>query len=142
MACDTRSAGGSAVVLDSIPRTLSWAELAQTYRELDTDTLRHTWLPLLLDHTITEGHPLRPMVDALLIVHQRLVHEQTEAKADESGPRIGESHPRATITEDDVRRIRAMHADGWNQREIAAAMSLQPNCVSKIVLRKTWRHVA
>lgn len=58
----------------------------------------------------------------------------------ESTPR-GSTHGNATITEDDVRAIRAAVASGESQGSVARRMGLtQPN-VSRIVLRKAWTHV-
>jgi hypothetical protein len=47
----------------------------------------------------------------------------------------------AKVTEDQVREIRAMYADGLRQCEIAAEYGLAPNTVSMIVNRKNWSYV-
>ena len=57
--------------------------------------------------------------------------------------RAGEANPRARLTADDVRAIRALYADGrMNQSQLAATYATPQSNVSSIVLRRTWRHVA
>lgn len=53
----------------------------------------------------------------------------------------GSASHRATITEDDVRAIRARHAAGELQRDLAAAYGLAAGTVSQIVHRTRWKHV-
>ncbi len=53
----------------------------------------------------------------------------------------GESHGNAKITEDDVREIRRLAADGITQREIAKRFNLTHPNVGYIVRRTAWSHV-
>lgn len=54
----------------------------------------------------------------------------------------GEDCPRARLTEDQVREIRALASAGGKQRDIAQRFGItQPN-VGYICRRDTWRHVA
>jgi DNA-binding MarR family transcriptional regulator len=45
----------------------------------------------------------------------------------------GERSPRAKVTDVQVRAMRALHADGFSQREIAAAFALDQSTVSLTV---------
>ena len=55
--------------------------------------------------------------------------------------RQGEAMPWAKITEDGVREIRRMYADGMLQREIAEKFGLGQVQISRIVHRSRWAHV-
>ena len=56
------------------------------------------------------------------------------------GP-IGEANGNAKVTADIVRSIRLRAAAGDKQLTIAADFAVSTNVVSRIVTRKTWRHV-
>jgi IS30 family transposase len=53
----------------------------------------------------------------------------------------GEQHANATITEADVRAIRALKQTGASNRQLAAKFWLSPATISYIVNRKRWAHV-
>lgn len=54
----------------------------------------------------------------------------------------GESAPRAKLTDDAVREIRALYAaGGWRQKDLAARFGIGQMTVSYIVRRVTWQHV-
>jgi hypothetical protein len=55
---------------------------------------------------------------------------------------IGERHPRARLTESDVRDIRTSHANGTNFHELAARYGLKYGSIYNIIRRQSWRHVA
>ena len=57
-----------------------------------------------------------------------------------SGPQ-GEAHPKAKLTEDDVREIRRRAAAGEMYKDLAAEFGIARSGVSEMVNRKTWRHV-
>jgi hypothetical protein len=48
----------------------------------------------------------------------------------------------AKLTEDDVRRIRAMYAAGHSLGEISTALHAKKSNVWAVVHRKTWQHIA
>lgn len=50
----------------------------------------------------------------------------------------GEGHPRAKLSEEDVRHIRASRA---RQIDLAAQYGVAQNLISKIKRRRVWRHV-
>jgi predicted XRE-type DNA-binding protein len=53
----------------------------------------------------------------------------------------GTRHHNAKLTDNLVRKIRALRADGWSQQRIADEVGIaQPN-VSMVLLGKTWKHV-
>jgi hypothetical protein len=58
----------------------------------------------------------------------------------ESLPR-GEGHANSKLTDGDVREIRLLYARGLSQRAIAKKFRVMNTTVSKIVLRKAWKHV-
>lgn len=54
----------------------------------------------------------------------------------------GEAHPRAVLTEWDVREIRAMVAEGkMTLTAIAREFGVSQSHVSNIVARRTWAHL-
>jgi hypothetical protein len=54
----------------------------------------------------------------------------------------GERHPRATITDDDVRSMRRIYAAGGaTQRELAAIYGFCDQQVYRIINRRAWKHV-
>ncbi len=54
----------------------------------------------------------------------------------------GEDHPDAILTEADVRSIRALYAAGGiTQDALGKQFGIGQTVVSKVVLRKTWKHV-
>lgn len=55
---------------------------------------------------------------------------------------IGENNPRARVTEDVVRGIRARAATGEAVRAIARSLKIGATTVADIVKRKRWQHVA
>jgi hypothetical protein len=58
-----------------------------------------------------------------------------------AGEMRGESHPCATLTEDDVRAIRVRVAAGESRTRVAFKMGLSYSAISLIVQRKRWSHV-
>ena len=56
--------------------------------------------------------------------------------------RRGVKHPRAKLTEDDVRLIRALSKEGLSQRAIAKKFYVSKRAVEAILTGRTWRHVA
>ncbi len=56
--------------------------------------------------------------------------------------RIGEEHVFAKLTTAQVREIRARHAAGEAQTEIALDYNVKPSTVYGVVIRKSWKHVA
>lgn len=54
---------------------------------------------------------------------------------------VGERQGRAVLTEGVVRRIRERYANGEKQEDIAKDFSVGHRAISKVVTRRTWRHV-
>ena len=63
-----------------------------------------------------------------------------ETKGRHNAP-FGSRHGRAKLTEDDVREIRRLVANGTPQNALAARYGVTPQSVYALVHRKTWRHV-
>lgn len=57
-------------------------------------------------------------------------------------PLAGEKHPLAKLTEQSVRDIRRMAAEGISRAMIAAGFGVSKAAVVAVVNRKTWAHVA
>lgn len=55
---------------------------------------------------------------------------------------LGAGHISAKLTADAVRDIRQRHATGASMAALAREFGLNPTSVRKVVLRKTWSHVA
>ena len=53
----------------------------------------------------------------------------------------GETHSRAILTEDDVRLMRRLYAQGMRQTEIARRFSLHLSTVNNVVRRLWWKHI-
>jgi len=53
----------------------------------------------------------------------------------------GTANGAAVLTEDDVRRLRELAANGTSQKHIAATYGIAPATVSRIVTRKLWSHL-
>ena len=60
--------------------------------------------------------------------------EPSKIAVNDEGRRIGEGHPRATISDADVKRMRDMHEfDGVGVRRIARLMGLRHTTVARIL---------
>lgn len=53
----------------------------------------------------------------------------------------GELSNKSRLTNEDVIRIRQLHADGVQQRQIAKQFCVGYKAISKIVLRQRWKHI-
>lgn len=53
----------------------------------------------------------------------------------------GERHPRAVLTEDQVRQARALRAAGTQIKVIAARFGITAAAMSAVCTRRSWRHV-
>jgi predicted DNA-binding protein (UPF0251 family) len=56
--------------------------------------------------------------------------------------RFGENNSQSKITAQEVRKIRQLASEGTTQQSIADELGISRTCVSSIVLRRTWDHVA
>ncbi len=54
---------------------------------------------------------------------------------------VGERHPQAQLTTEDVKRIRNLVEEGTTQKELALEYQVSKAHISNIVNRKTWTHV-
>ena len=48
----------------------------------------------------------------------------------------------AKVSEEDVREIRRLRAEGYTLTQLAARFPLHPMTIGEIARRETWRHVA
>jgi hypothetical protein len=55
---------------------------------------------------------------------------------------VGEGNPRAKLTDEKVRQLRARRADGVTYRQLAAEFGISDVSACAAVNRKTWAHVA
>lgn len=53
----------------------------------------------------------------------------------------GTKHPNAKLTEDDVREIRRLSANGLSQRKLAAQFGVSRGTIEPILKGETWKHV-
>jgi hypothetical protein len=53
----------------------------------------------------------------------------------------GELHGRAKLTNFDVRTIRAKHAGGVSQKQLAAEFQVGKMTINRLLRKETWRHV-
>jgi hypothetical protein len=54
---------------------------------------------------------------------------------------VGETHPQAALTDDDIRAMRARVLAGEARKAVAAAYSIHRNYLDQIVRRVRWSHV-
>lgn len=54
---------------------------------------------------------------------------------------VGESHPAAKLTDDDIRHIRILIGGGMLLRTIADKFDVSLPTIKKISCRETWTHV-
>jgi hypothetical protein len=54
---------------------------------------------------------------------------------------VGEGNPRATLTDEKVRELRARRAEGLTYRQLAAEFGISDVSACAAVNRKTWAHV-
>lgn len=64
-----------------------------------------------------------------------------EATVDKYATRRGVAHPRAKLTENDVRLIRALGAEGMTHRGLAAKFEVSKRAIEAVLARQSWRHV-
>jgi len=72
------------------------------------------------------------------------IENQQEAIAARNGAHWsqGTNHHLAKFTEMQISQIRHMHSQGYQQKDIAEELGTSPMQVSRIVRRKTWKHIA
>ena len=68
--------------------------------------------------------------------NQRLVQ-----KAPVLNKKRGEGHPKAKLTEQDVRLIRSLGEHGLTHRAIAAKFEVSKRAVEAVLTGQSWRHV-
>ena len=61
--------------------------------------------------------------------------------ADKYLNRRGERNHRAKLTEDDVRLIRALGAEGMTHRGLAAKFEVSKRAIEAVLTGQSWRHV-
>jgi len=54
---------------------------------------------------------------------------------------VGERHPKAKLTDEQVRDIRARHAAGESIKGIARSLPLGRTTVQQVIRRKSWNHL-
>jgi len=60
-----------------------------------------------------------------------------------NGPGRGASHPKAKLTEDLVRQIRAEYAaGGCTERDLADRYGVDAGTMHRLLTRQTWKYVA
>jgi hypothetical protein len=77
-----------------------------------------------------------------------MVVKGRSAKGNQSSSRLyperrphGINHPKAKLTEGQVREIRCLSENGETQRHIAKVFGVCKNTIQSIIENKTWRHV-
>ena len=72
---------------------------------------------------------------------QMVLGFQDSAKRKHKGYAIGERHPRAKLTTNDVLAIRRRVAEGESQNSLRLVYGVSQSVINSIVLRKTWQNV-
>jgi hypothetical protein len=55
--------------------------------------------------------------------------------------RRGESHPKTHLTDSQVIEMRRLHRNGTAQVDLVKQFKIEKTAVSKIVNRRTWKHL-
>ena len=63
------------------------------------------------------------------------------AKGRDNFPNPGEKNGRALLREEDVLTIRSLFEQGATQQQLAVAYGMSHSAITKIVHRRTWRHI-
>lgn len=79
--------------------------------------------------------------DHLFLGTQEDNNADMEAKGRDNYPQPGEKNGRALLTEADVLDIRSLYDRGWYQSDIAIEYKVSASAITKIVNRRTWRHI-
>lgn len=98
---------------------------------------KELWPWHVVCHTCDNPKCLNP-AHLVLGNQQTNVTDMWEKGRARPGTTRGSQHPRAKLTEDDVRSIRA---SGLSQEGIARKYGLAQSTVQAIISRKTWRHI-
>lgn len=69
-------------------------------------------------------------------------HKATGGVKIQPGQYAGEAHPRAKLAERDVLQIRARGTLGEPRRLIASDYGVGKSCITRIISRESWSHVA
>lgn len=72
------------------------------------------------------------------LANVRDMHQKGRARY---GHFIGVEHPRAVLTEEDVRTIRALASNGANQADLAHQYGVTKEAIYAVVKRRTWSHI-
>lgn len=123
------------------PDNCIWASpLVQAYNKRNTATIKYLGRELTLPEWAAEtGVPLsriksrfyRGLPPERIFVKDKIFREHTNFNR-------GENSAAAKLAEDDVRRIRALHAEGWKGSQIAKHFAVSPMTVSSILNRRNW----
>lgn len=62
------------------------------------------------------------------------------SKSHRNSPK-GESHPKAKLTNDQVKQIRDLYSKGFSSNVIARNFKVSDWNIKEIVKRKTWKHI-
>ncbi len=74
--------------------------------------------------------------------HQENIQDAIQHKTHRNLHQLGEENPRAILTKTMVRKIRELYSSGkFFQRELAKKFGITQVNVSRIVLRKNWKHI-
>jgi hypothetical protein len=55
--------------------------------------------------------------------------------------RRGEAHPRSILTDEVVLEVRRLHREGTKQSDLSRQFGIEKTVLSKVVNRRTWRHL-
>ena len=69
------------------------------------------------------------------------VERNRMARGNKVRSRWGETHPRAKLTEAQVRRIRSLHTRGWTYKALGEQFKVTHQAIHYVVTRKNWKHV-
>lgn len=111
----------------------------------------HAHAVAMRNGTCTRGHPLTPETTrrtsngyyrCVVCLRDAARRRYAANPRERVGFKHGEQHPGAKLTEEKVREMRRLYADGGiSARSLGQMFGVQPNAVVQIVKRQRWRHV-
>jgi hypothetical protein len=67
--------------------------------------------------------------------------DNAQDRVDHGNRLLGEKHPQAVLTEENVRQIRTLFARGTTQVELGLRFGVTKYAIYRVVHRKTWVHI-
>lgn len=109
----------------------------QEVRHLDGNPMNNRWEPGTEDESRAAGGNL------FYGTHAENAQDMVKHGRAMGCGKLGSDHPKAKLTEDNVRRIRSEYAGGGvTERDLSAKYGINVSTLHRVLIRQTWKHVA